>query len=67
MIDVMRACLQHAGAVVCLVGGLVLLYWNHDFYDKDQALGNALGLYMAGKGLFLFGVSGSAGAGKKAA
>jgi hypothetical protein len=45
----------------------VLLYWNHDFYNKDQALSNALGLYMAGKGLFLLGVSGSAGAGKKAA
>jgi hypothetical protein len=43
------------------------LYWNADFSNKDQALSNALGLYMAGKGLFLLGVSGSAGAAKKAA
>jgi len=63
MIDVMRACLQHAGAVVCLVGGLVLLYWNAGFSNKDHALSNAVGLYMAGKGLFLLGVSGNAGAG----
>jgi len=67
MNDVMRERLQQAGAVVCLVGGLMLLYWNSDFSNKDQALSNALGLYMAGTGLFLFGVSGSAGAGKKAA
>lgn len=67
MNDVMRERLQQAGAVVCLVGGLILLYWNADFGNKDQALSNALGLYMAGKGLFLLGVSGSAGAGKKAA
>ena len=64
MTDVMRERLQQAGAVVCLVGGLMLLYWNADFGNKDQALSNALGLYMAGKGLFLLGIAGSAGDGK---
>ncbi len=49
---------------MCLVGGLFLLYWQHDVTNKDQALSIALGLYMAGKGLFLLGIAGCAGDGK---
>lgn len=40
----MRDKVQQVGAILCLVGGLVLLYWQHDVTNKDQALSIALGL-----------------------